>query len=740
MKQTLPVFFGLLYSLPAAAQTAVPDTTRIVGLNEVVVSANRIQGERKLDLPQQVDVLSARQIRLLNPATTADALLQSGWVFVQKSQLGGGSPVLRGFEANKVLLVVDGVRLNNAIYRAGHLQNILTVDANSLERTEILSGAGAVMYGSDALGGVISLYTKQPKLADGGTSGPQVHTNNLLRYATAAREKTAHTDVSLGWQRWALLTSITATDFDDLRKGRNGMDKYPGFGEVKQYVERQDGKDVVVNNDHPNQQKFTGYRQLDVVQKVLFQPQVGQRHTLNLQFSTTSDIPRFDRLQTYRNGALRYAEWEYGPQKRLFASYQLELTRQNKLYDVLRLTPAVQDIEESRLVRDFGVNERQENTEKVRVLSTNLDLFKDLGQHELRYGAEITHNKVRSIGEGVNVLTGAVRPIATRYPNGSTYGTLGAYAAHRWEITDHLIFSDGLRFSNVQVEAAFNRQFFDSPYNTVKQNSSSLDGNVGLVAMLPAGLRVSGLVATGFRNPNVDDLSRTFEQTTGTGQTIGTLIIPNPTLKPERVVNYELELSENIENRLLLAVTGFYTNLRNALVVRPFAAPDGQTTTQYNGKTYQTVATVNTGQARIYGISSRAQLALPAHLRFDGTLTYTHGRDRTADVPLDHISPIYGRTALTYQLRRVLAEGSALFNGRKTVAQYSPSGEDNLPQATPAGALGWYTLNLRTSYQLTPRWALQAGLENILDTNYRVFASGISAPGRNLFVTVRFER
>ncbi|UOG74212.1 TonB-dependent receptor [Hymenobacter tibetensis] len=739
MKHTILFSSSFLFiSFAATAQLA--DTTRIVGLNEVVVSANRIQGERKADLPQQVDVLSARQISLLNPATTADALLNSGWVFVQKSQLGGGSPVLRGFEANKVLLVVDGVRLNNAIYRAGHLQNILTVDANALDRMEILSGAGAVMYGSDALGGVISLYTKQPRLADSTSTGVQAHTSNLLRYATAAREKTAHTDFTLGWRRWATFTSVTATDFDDLRKGRNGFDDYPGFGEVKEYVERQNGKDVVVPNQHVNRQKFTGYSQLDVVQKVLFQPRAGQRHLLNLQLSTTTDIPRFDRLQTYRNGALRYAEWEYGPQKRLMASYQLELTRPHVLYDVLRLTPAVQDVEESRLVRDFGKDVRQENTEKVRVLSANLDLFKELKQHELRYGAEVTRNKVHSIGEGVNVATGAVAPIVTRYPNGSTYATAGVYAAHRWEITDRLILSDGLRFSNVQVEAAFDRKFFDSPYNAIKQNSSSLDGNVGLVAMLPAGLRLSGLVATGFRNPNVDDLSRTFEQTAGTGQAIGTLIIPNPGLKPERVVNYEMELSETIENRLLVSLTGFYTTLRNALVVRPFATPTGQTTTEFNGQTYQTLATVNTGEARIHGISSRAQLGLPAHLRLDGTLTYTQGRDQSADVPLDHISPLYGRGALTYQHRGLLAEGSVLFNGRKTVAQYSPSGEDNLPQATPAGALGWYTLNLRTSYQVTPRWAVQAGLENILDTNYRVFASGISAPGRNLFLSIRFER
>ncbi|WP_052732202.1 TonB-dependent receptor [Hymenobacter terrenus] len=718
-------------SLSAWAQRPTPDSSRTFGLNEIVVSANRAQ-ERKADIPQQIDVLSVRQIRLQNPATMADALQNTGWVFVQKSQLGGGSPVLRGFEANKILLVVDGVRLNNAIYRAGHLQNILSVDANSLARAEILNGAGAVPYGSDALGGVISLYTKSPRLAD--STGRRVYATNLLRYSTAARERTAHTDFALGWRRWATFTSLTATDFDDLRKGRNGLDKYPGFGEVREYVERQNSRDVVVPNRDLHRQKFTGYQQLDVVQKVLFQPQAAQRHLLNLHYSTTSHVPRFDRLQTYRNGALRYAEWEYGPQKRFLGSYQLELTQGSSLYDQLRLTPAVQAVEESRLVRDFGRDSRQENIEKVRVLSANLDLLKTIGKHELRYGAELTNNRVRSIGKAVNVATGATAPIATRYPDGSTYATTGVYAAHRWEITDVLILSDGLRYSRVRVNAEFDQRFFAVPFNRVSQQSASLDGNLGLVAMLPAGFRLSGLVATGFRAPNMDDLNKTFEQNNGA------LIIPNTGLKPERVVNYEAEVSETVADRLLIGVTGFYTTLLDALVVRPFAAPDGSTTVVYNGQTFSTVATVNTGRARVRGLSARTQVLLPAHLRLDGALTYTQGRDLTANVPLDHISPLFGRAALTFQHQKLMAEGSVLFNGRKRLADYSPTGEDNLPQATPDGAPGWSTLNLRTSFQFTRQWALQAGIENILDTNYRVFASGVSAAGRNVFFTVRFER
>ncbi|WP_345226966.1 TonB-dependent receptor plug domain-containing protein [Hymenobacter koreensis] len=720
-------------NVTAVAQTPAPDSARVISLGEVIVSASRTP-ELRAAVPQQIEVLSARTIRLLNPATTADALQQSGWVYVQKSQLGGGSPVLRGFEANKVLLVVDGVRLNNAIFRGGHLQNVLGIDANVLGRIEVLSGAGAVPYGSDALGGVISVYTKPPLLADSGSTTPRVHTSNLLRYASAAHEKTLHTDVSLGWRRVASLTSVTVTDFDDLRKGNRDYRSYPGFGEKPFYVRRFGLRDSVLVNPDPNVQRDSGYGQMDVLQKLLFRPVAHQQHLLNLQYSTTTDVPRYDRLQALRNGLPRFAEWNYGPQRRLMASYQYQYTRPKRLFDALRLTPAVQRLDESRLVRDFRRDVRQENREQVRVLSANLDLNKSLGRHELRYGAEVTHNRVRSTGTGVNVRTGVQQDIATRYPNGATYATTGLYAAHRWQLTPALTLSDGLRLSTVRLRGDFDPRFFNTTATRIRQSSASLDGNLGLVAQLPAGFRASGLVATAFRNPNVDDASKTFEQNNGT------LIIPNAGLKPERLRTAEVELSKTVENRLQVAITGFYTQLRNALVVQPFAAPDGGSTITFNGQTYTTVASTNTGRARIYGFSARALAEFGAGFSAQGSISYTKGRDLTRAVPLDHIPPLYGRGAVSYRRRSLTAEASVLFNGRKWVGEFSPSGEDNLDQATPVGSLGWYTLNLRTEYRLTPRWAVQAAVENILDQSYRQFASGISAPGRNVVLALRFDR
>lgn len=169
---------------------------RSFSLNEVVVSASKAE-EKRADVPQQIQVLSARELAFQNNQTTADVLQQSGQVLVQKSQAGGGSPIIRGFEANKVLMVLDGVRLNNAIYRGGHLQNVITVDNAALEKAEIVFGPGSVVYGSDALGGVVHFYTKTPALSQQGAK-PVISGNAFSRYATANQEKTGHVDFSIG--------------------------------------------------------------------------------------------------------------------------------------------------------------------------------------------------------------------------------------------------------------------------------------------------------------------------------------------------------------------------------------------------------------------------------------------------------------------------------------------------------------------------------------------------------------
>jgi hypothetical protein len=195
------IFLGVLLMAVVNIVSAQQDTLRKT-IDEVVVTANKF-GMLRRQVVQRIDIVTKRDLQWMNSMNAADLLSNTGNVLVQKSQGGGGSPIIRGFESNKVLLMVDGVRLNNAIFRGGHLQNVLRIDNAILEKVEILYGPSSAMYGSDALGGVMHFITKKPVLNDKFTG------STMLRYSTATQEKTGHVDVGFGGKRLASLFSLS---------------------------------------------------------------------------------------------------------------------------------------------------------------------------------------------------------------------------------------------------------------------------------------------------------------------------------------------------------------------------------------------------------------------------------------------------------------------------------------------------------------------------------------------------
>jgi len=292
------------------------DTTKVSYLDEVVVAANKIPEQRRT-VSQQIKVITPAFIRNFNAQNSADLISNSGVVAMQKSQQGGGSPILRGFEASRVLLMIDGVRMNNAIYRAGHLQNIITLDNNVLDHAEILFGPSSTVYGSDALGGVIHFYTRNPELAKAG-EGMKFYGNAFARYGSVNNEKTGHVDFNLGGKNFGSFTSFTFSDFGDLRMGEKTNPALgEQFGVRTQYAERSadNTSDILVQNSDPFVQKFSGYQQWDFLQKFLYQSSERVSHILNFQYSNSTNVPRYDRLTDPQGSGLRSAEWYYGPQK-----------------------------------------------------------------------------------------------------------------------------------------------------------------------------------------------------------------------------------------------------------------------------------------------------------------------------------------------------------------------------------------------------------------------------------------
>jgi hemoglobin/transferrin/lactoferrin receptor protein len=700
-------------------------------LEEIVFSANKFEEKRK-DIAQNIQIISSKEIATLNQQNSADLLQSTGNIFVQKSQLGGGSPVIRGFETNKVLLVVDGVRLNNAIYRGGHLQNILTIDNTILEKAEIIYGPGSVIYGSDALGGVMHFFTKNPKLSSDSTLN--VSGNSFLRYSSANKEKTGHIDFNFGGKKFASISSLTFSDFGDLRQGGNRNPFYGNWGKRQFYVERINGKDSVLSNTNPNIQKKSGYKQYDILQKVLFKQNEKVNHLLNLQFSTTSDVPFYARLQQTSGSKPRFAEWYYGPQKRFFTSYTLNLLNNTQLFNTAKLIIAYQNIQESRNDRRLNSNLLNSRIEKLNIASLNLDLEKRILKHEVRYGIDINLNSVESTAKTTDITSGTISKLNTRYPDGgSVYNSFAAYVSHSLELNKKLILNDGIRLSNVYLNSKFNdKTFFPFDFENVIQNNTALNGNLGLVFMPTNTWRFTALLSSGFRAPNVDDLSKVFESVKGN------VIVPNPNLKPEFTYNLDLGISKTINENLTFGINGFYTIYKNVIATRN-STYNGLDSIIYDGELSKVTSNKNSNEAFLYGLNSFLSADISESFTIYSCINYTYARIKTDSInyPLDHIPPSFGKTSFIFRKPKFRGEFFIMCNGWKKLKDYNFFGEDNFAEATIYGMPSWLTLNVRTNYTITKNLILQLSLENILDQNYRTFASGISAPGRNFSITIR---
>jgi hemoglobin/transferrin/lactoferrin receptor protein len=701
-----------------------------VTLSQMIISATRTANKSEL-VAQPIISIQRKDIQFINPANAADLLSQTGTAFIQKSQLGGGSPILRGFEANKVLYVVDGVRMNNAIYRGGHLQDILSLDPMAMENIEVAYGPSAVAYGSDALGGVMSFNTRSPRF----TSGDKlVRGGNMVRYSSANQFATnAYFERSNS--RFAYFTSFTFNNFGDLRQGNNRTPGYESFGQRPWYVERINGRDSVITNSNPNVQIGSGYRQYDYLTKVSFKQSDKLTHTLNYQFSTTNHVPRYDRLVQTSGGTAKYAEWYYGPQNRMMLAYHANLSNGQKFYNTGRITIALQDIDQSRFDRKLNSDNRNSRIENVKVYSVNADFSKKLGEKtSASYGLEYYFNDVTSKAYSKNIITGEKTPLDTRYASGgATMSGTAAYATALHKVNNKLAFNAGLRYSKVNLTAAFtDKTFFDFPFTDVNQSNGNLNGSVGLVLTPNAKWRISALASTGFRAANVDDLAKVFESTSGN------LIVPNNELKPEKVSNVEATIERKFNGKTTLALNGYYMNYTNALTTGK-AQFNGQDSIMYDGAMSAVYTSINADQAYIYGGNLSLNSQVNDHFSMQSSVVYTYGRIKSdnGNTPLDHIAPVYGRTGFTYQQQKFRGEAYVLYNGWKRLEDYRLNAEDNEAYATANGMPAWYTLNAKGSYQLNEQFQLMIGLENILDVNYRVFASNISGAGRNITFTLR---
>ena len=712
-------------------------------LDEIVLSASKGK-ESRSRVAEQIDIISKEEIKRLAPQSSADLLASLPGVKVQKTQSGGGSPILRGMEANRVLLVVDGVRMNNAIYRKGHLQNSITVSPNIIERTEVIFGPSSVIYGSDALGGVIQYYTKTPKISN----IKEVNTSFYSRYSSVNNEFTNEGNIEFRNKKWASYTSISHSEFGDLKMGKNRIHGFDDWGKVFDYSTNTNTfyNRNSVENSNPSTQKNTGYNQTDILQKIAIPLSKKSDLLFNFQYSTSSNINRFDNLATYNNDELKYAEWYYGPQKRLLLSSQLKIEPSKKWLDKGTLTAAFQNIKESRIDRRFSSLNRYYSFENIDVFSLNGDFFVPLTNSEDRimsYGFEIAHNKVDSeaYGRTLNIQGNTIIGFTdqfteqSRYPDGgSTYTSLSSYVNYRQDISSKSTLNTGIRYSNTHLTAKWlDNTFITLPDSDISLNNSAVTATIGYVYKPTINWQLNSIISSGFRSPNIDDVGKVREKS-------GNVTVPNIYLKPEYAYSFETSVLKYFNDKRFHTGLSVYYTLLDNYITRDFFEINNASTIIYNGEEGNVMANVNKNNAYIVGSTFSFKGNLNTKWNIKGSITYTKGKAYDTNLPLSSIPPLFGNLEINYHNKRLLAGLSWNFNAKKSIDDYNLiEGIDNEEQ-TPYNGLtntyygnpSWNTFNFNSNYKINNTITVFINIDNIFDIHYKEFASAISSPGRNL--------
>jgi len=727
-------------------------------LSEIILSVGRNKENRK-KISKKVTLITSKKTELDLPQTSADLLYYGGGVRIQKTQGGGGSPVIRGFEANRVLLVVDGVRMNNAIYRSGHLQNAITIDPNVLERTEVIFGPSSVGYGSDALGGVVHFYTIKPKI----NNEKQWTIKGLESYNTDLNHIVSNLNFEYSKEKWASFTSFSYSDFGDIIMGENRAHGFKSWGLNKFTLSKEKFNTTSVLNKNPNIQKNTAYSQFDLLQKFNFKTSESSNLIFNIQHSNSSNIDRYDKLNEYNSaGDLKYAQWHYGPQKRTLLSTSYNFLKNNNWLKKGTVVAAFQKINESRHNRKYQSLTMNSQIEDVEVFSINADFIRgEANVSSLSYGFEYTHNNVSSIAYGasltkqnnsisnINKVNSSFK-IPTRYPSGgSNYSTAASYYEFRKDLSNKSNFSFGMRYTYTWLNARWLEEaLIDANLNRIKTQQSSLTGSLGYVYRSNNTWQISANFSSGFRSPNIDDMGKIRENR-------GLLSVPNMQLKPEYAYNSELGLTKFFDNKMtVFSLNLYYTHITDH-IIRDYFQILNDTSTQnpatilYNSEEVKTIANINSGRAYIYGFSFDSEAKIISNLIFKSNITFTKGGSVNSSTPLPSISPLFGSFYLKWINSNFKTQFSYRFSGYKNPEDYSSGGEDGLEETPLLGFNGnepnyygtpsWGIFKLSSSYKISNKLKATLIFDNIFDIHYREFASGISSPGRNLNIVLEHK-
>jgi hemoglobin/transferrin/lactoferrin receptor protein len=621
---------------------------------------------------------------------------------------------------------------------------------------ELYFGSGSTLYGSDALGGVV--YLKSRSLAF--QEQAQVRANASARYSSAFGSMVYSSGLSYSQDRWSFLGQFSRSAFGDLRTGSSASyTDVPDFGLRPWYVTSVNGQDELVMNGNPARLAGSGYQQGDALAKLNYR---AGRHVIGamVSASTSSAIPRFDRLNQFsltQAGEVKpkFAEWNYQPQNRMlkalsWRSFHSEAAARQGNEPIQQLTLALQNFEVGRYSRRFGADWGQTQLDKVSQLTLNYDRHAEWRAWKLQYGAEGVFNEVNSTAFQTQAWTGEQKSSHdTRYAD-SFANTLSAalYGQLNKMLSDRTLLQVGARLTHYQAHAAFTQNnFWGLDYGTADVKTTAPVFNIGLNHSFKENWHAKISANSALRNPNLDDLTKLFESQPGEKY-----IMPNTSLGNESSQTFDASV-HGIQKGLWQLEAGVYHTRIKGLLIDQAVPPVGwnlPVMVVYRGLLTPVYQMTNAAQGWVNGAYASfkrvvfdGKSGFFRSLSVDAKVALTQGRYQRSDSaewePLDHIPPTYGSVGLKTRLPWGTLEYYVLFQGQKKAEDYSNSGEDNV-SSTPDGTYNpsWMTHNLRWVTEMSPKWNCVVNLENMADLQYRTFASGVSAPGRNLSVMLQY--
>ncbi len=551
-------------------------TEKIVALEGTIVTATRTQKKLE-DISTAANVLEHDIIQTRNSKTSAEALREETGVFVQKTNHGGGSAIIRGLSSNQILLLVDGIRLNNSTYRLGNHQYLTTVDNNMLDRIEVVRGPTSVLHGSDALGGTVNLITKRPPVSD-ADKFLDYNARLYARHATADNEKIARGEASVYNHKIAFQAGFSIKDFGDLRRGDNSS--HP----------------QLENSTNGLLQSPTGFTAYDLDSKLFYEISAAQQLLFAFQTSRQKEVPRYDKYESGDN-----VLWLYDPQERDLAYLQYANQLNAAFASNMKITLSYNRQQEGRITQSDFDSDIKRELDNVKTIGLHAQLNANLRHHVLTYGADIYWDDIESFRNFTDAISGEITPdIRGRFPDGATYRSLGIFAQDEIYLSQKFISTVGLRYSYFDTDFAVAAEpSGQTALDNVNQNFQALTGSLGLLYKLSQNLSLSANAAQAFRAPNLSDLSKLGESKGSTFE------VPNASLEPEKMLSFDLGLRVH-SKKVNVSVVGYYAAISD-LLASVDATFNGSPEIIISGDTLKVKQKDNIGNAFITGLESAFQ-------------------------------------------------------------------------------------------------------------------------------------